>query len=179
MRRRMMIGLLWAFGRLPRSVRRRIIRTVSPKYTVGALCIVRRDDGAVLLVRHSYNRRWGTVGGLAKSREEPDVCVVREAREEAGIDVVVVGEPAVIVLPHLHRVDVVFLAEPAAHARPEDARPTSAEILETRWFPAGEVPELSADTASAWAALSRAGVIDPPGQPVTRAPGPEVADPAP
>jgi 8-oxo-dGTP diphosphatase len=163
MRRRFMIVVLWAFGRLPRRVRRQIVRAVSPKYTVGALCIVRRYDGAVLLVRHSYNKRWGTVGGLAKAGEAPDVCVVREAREEAGIDVAVVGEPSVIVLPHLRRVDVVFLAEPAAHARPEDARPTSAEILETRWFPTGEVPELSADTASAWAALSRTGVIDPPG----------------
>lgn len=164
MRRRVMVALLWAFGRLPRGVRRRIVRAVSPKYTVGALCIVRRDDGSVLLVRHSYNKRWGTVGGLAKSGEAPEVCAVRETREECGLDVVVVGEPTVIVLPDLRRVDVVFLAVPAAHCDPDSARPISAEILETRWFAPGEAPELSADTASAWTALARAGLIDRPGQ---------------
>jgi 8-oxo-dGTP diphosphatase len=164
MRRRLMVSVYWVFGRLPRGARRRIIRAVSPKYTVGAVCIVRDDDGSVLLVRHSYNRRWGTVGGLAKPGEAPEVAAVREAYEEAGIEVVVVGEPTVLVLPELRRVDVVYLARLADTASPADARPTSAEILETRWFPAGEVPTLSADTASAWTALSRAGVIDPPGQ---------------
>ncbi len=167
MRRKAMVALLWTFGRLPRGVRRRIVRAVSPKYTVGALCIVRREDGAVLLVRHSYNKRWGTVGGLAKPGEAPDVCAVREAREEVGIDVVVIGEPSVLVLPHLRRVDVVYLSEPAPHTDPEDATPTSAEILETAWFAPGDAPELSADTASAWTALSRLGRIDPPGSSVS------------
>lgn len=163
MGRRLTIWLLWAFGRLPRRLRRRIIRSVSPKYTVGALCIVQRDDGAVLLVRHSYNRRWGTVGGLAKRGEAPDVCAVREAREEAGIEVVLVSEPAVLVFPQLGRVDIVFLGRPAPGVLPADAEPSSAEILETRWFHLGELPELSADTASAWTSLSRMGLIEPPG----------------
>ena len=161
--RRVMLVVFWVFGRLPRGVRRAVIRGVSPKYTVGALCIVRRADGSVLLVRHSYNRRWGTVGGLAKRGENPDVCAVREAREDAGIDVVLQGEPSVLVLPDLGRVDVVYLARPAQEASADDAAPSSAEILETRWFAPGEVPLLSADTASAWAALARAGLIDPPG----------------
>ncbi|MCP4436724.1 MAG: NUDIX domain-containing protein [Actinomycetia bacterium] len=164
MRRRLMVAVLWAFGRLPRGMRRAVVRAFSPKYTVGALCIVRRDDGSVLLVRHSYNRRWGTVGGLAKPGEAPEVCAVREAREESGLEVILVGEPAVIVLPQLRRVDVVFLARPAPWVDPDTARPTSAEILETRWFPPGQAPELSADTASAWTALARAGLIDRPGQ---------------
>lgn len=163
MSRRLMVGVYWLFGRLPRWVRRRVVRTVSPKYTVGALCIVQRADGAVLLVRHSYNRRWGTVGGLAKRGERPEVCAVREAREEVGIDLTLVGEPVVVVDPGLRRVDVVFLAHPAQEASADQAEPRSAEILETRWFARGELPELSADTASAWNALARVGAIEPPG----------------
>ncbi|MCB1269899.1 MAG: NUDIX domain-containing protein [Microthrixaceae bacterium] len=164
LRRRVMIAVLWVFGRMPRPVRRGVIRAVSPKYTVGSLCIVQRADRSVLLVRHSYNRRWGTVGGLAKHGEAPDVAAVREAFEEVGIEVALVGEPAVIVLPHLRRVDVVYLARPAQEASAEDASPRSAEILEARWFAAGELPALSADTASAWTALARAGLIEPPGR---------------
>lgn len=167
MPRRLMVGILWLFGRLPRPVRRAVVRSVSPKYTVGALCIVQRGDGSVLLVRHSYNRRWGTVGGLAKRGERPDICAVREAREEVGIELTLQGEPVVVVVPELHRVDVVFLARPAQEASADRAEPRSAEILETRWFSRGELPELSADTASAWNALARVGVIEPPGtQPV-------------
>lgn len=163
MPRRLMVGVFWLFGRLPRSVRRWVVRIVSPKYTVGALCIVQRADGSVLLVRHSYNKRWGTVGGLAKRGERPDICAVREAREEVGIELTLLGEPAVVVVPELRRVDVVFLARPVQEASADRVEPRSAEILETRWFGLGELPELSADTASAWNALAKVGAIEPPG----------------
>lgn len=167
MRRRLMVGVLWLFGRLPRSVRRRIVRVVAPKYTLGVLCIVQRADGSVLLVRHSYGRRWGTVGGLAARGEEPAVCALREAREEVGLELVLVGEPAVVVVPEFHRLDVVYLARPAHEAAADRVEPRSAEIIETRWFGRDELPELSADTASAWNALARLGVVEPPGiQPI-------------
>jgi 8-oxo-dGTP pyrophosphatase MutT (NUDIX family) len=155
MRRRVMVFVYGVFGRLPRGARRRIVRAVSPKFTAGAVCFVQRDDGAVLLVRHSYHRRWGTVGGLAKRNEAPDLTAVRETWEEAGLEVVLVGEPAVVVEPVLRRVDVVYRARPAAGVDPLTARPVSAEILEVRWFPPGELPELSSDTATAWVALLR------------------------
>lgn len=161
--RRVMIAVLWAFGQLPHCVRRRIVRFASPKYTVGALCIVQRDDGAVLLVRHSYKKRWGIVGGLAKPGEEPDVCAVREAREEAGIEVVLVDEPSALVFPNQRRVDIVFLGRPAPGTSAEDVSPRSAEILETRWFGPRELPELSSDTVSAWGGLARMGLIEPIG----------------
>ena len=61
---------LKVFGALPRRVRRVLVRLGSPKYTVGAICLVCRDDGAILLVRHSYYRLWGTPGGLAKRHEQ-------------------------------------------------------------------------------------------------------------
>lgn len=157
-----MVALFRLFGRLPRSVRRHLIRSVVPKYTVGALCIVQRADGSVMLVRHSYNRRWGTVGGLAKRGESPERCAVREAREEVGIDLMLLGEPAVVVFAELRRVDVVFLAKPTQDASADLVEPRSAEILEVRWFHPEDLPELSSDTASAWSALARTGVIELP-----------------
>ncbi len=158
MRRRFMVWLYGLFGRLPRVVRRRIVRAVSPKFTVGAICFVFRDDGHVLLVRHSYHRRWGTVGGLSKRREPPRSAAIREAGEEVGLRIELVGEPAVVVEARLRRVDVVYQAGLAPGVRPGDAHPHSAEIVEARWFPPGELPDISSETALAWAALMRRGL---------------------
>jgi 8-oxo-dGTP pyrophosphatase MutT (NUDIX family) len=150
-----MVRVYAAFGRLPRGVRRRIVRAVSPKFTVGAVCFVFRDDGRVLLVRHSYNRRWGSAGGLAKRREPTRIAAVREAREEVGLEVELVGEPAVVVEPVLRRVDVVYRARPVEAVDPDSARPTSAEILQVGWFPVDALPDISTETSMAFAALMR------------------------
>jgi hypothetical protein len=91
--------LLRVFRVLPRRVRRWIVRFGTPKYTVGAICIVQRRDGAILLVRHSYAPRWGTPGGLAKRREPVDIAAARETLEEVNLAVELIGEPVVVVEP--------------------------------------------------------------------------------
>lgn len=151
---------LKVFGALPRRVRRMLVRLGSPKYTVGAICIVRREDGAVLLVRHSYYRLWGTPGGLAKRHERPEAAVVRETMEEVNLAVELIGEPVVVVEPVPHRVDIVFLARPAPGADPGDARPSSPEIERTEWFPIDRLPPLQIETVTALRALERSGAID-------------------
>lgn len=147
--------LLHGFRRLPRPVRRRIVRTIAPSYTVGAMCFIERDDGALLLVRHSYRHRWGVPGGLLERGEEAADAARREVREEVGVDVTLVGEPAVVVAPDAQRVDVVYRARLAPGVDPDDARPTSPEIVAVRWAPAGELPELQHETAGAFVALAR------------------------
>lgn len=152
--------LLRIFGRLPRRVRRILVRFGSPKYTVGAICIIRRDDGALLLVRHSYWRRWGTAGGLAKRRERPEVAAVRETLEEVNLRIEIEGEPVVVVEPVPRRVDVVFLARPAPGAVLDGVRPSSPEIVEARWFHLDDLPTLQPETLAALRALERSGRID-------------------
>jgi len=152
--------LLRVFRLLPRRVRRWLVRAGSPKYTVGAICIVQRRDGAILLVRHSYVSRWGTPGGLTKRREHADVAAARETMEEVNLAVELVGEPSVVVEPRPRRVDVVFLARPAPDAPLDDVRPSSPEIVATQWFQPDELPELQPETATALVALSRDGRID-------------------
>lgn len=152
--------LLRVFGILPRRVRRVLVRLGSPKYTVGAIAIVQRDDGAVMLVRHSYWKRWGTPGGLAKRHERPEVAVVRETREEVNLDIELIGEPAVVVEPVPHRVDVVYFARPAAGASLADVRPSSPEIERIEWFPLDELPVLQPETVTALRALAALGHLD-------------------
>jgi len=146
--------LLRLFRRLPRRLRLAAVHALSPSYTVGAMCAIRRDDGALLLVRHSYRPRWAIPGGLCRAREDVAAGARREVREEVGLDVELVGEPAVVVDPHERRVDVVFVA----HLRDGTARAgVSPEIVESRWFPADALPELQHETVSALDALGRLG----------------------
>lgn len=144
------------YRRLPVGLRRRLVRAVSPSFTVGAMCFIERADGALLLVRHSYRDRWGVPGGLLQKGEDAEAGVRREVREEVGLDVELLGEPAVVVDAEPQRVDVVFRATPAAGQDPEALRLGSAEIVEARWFGPSELPELQFETAGALVALARA-----------------------
>jgi 8-oxo-dGTP pyrophosphatase MutT (NUDIX family) len=151
-------GLLGVFRRLPRRVRRWAVRVINPTFSVGAAVLIERSDGRVLLVRHSYRRRWGTPGGLLNRGETPEVAARREVGEEIGLHVTLLGEPVVVVDPDPRRVDVIYRARPEAGTDPDTARPRSPEIVEVGWFAADAMPELQHETAGALRALARAAV---------------------
>jgi 8-oxo-dGTP pyrophosphatase MutT (NUDIX family) len=156
--RRLHAAALRLFGRLPRPVRRGLVRTLSPKFTVGAICVIERADGCVLLVRQSYRRRWGLPGGLLQRREAAEDGARREVLEEVGLPVVLVGEPAVVVHARHRRVDVVFRGRvdgAAAGTGPDGPPPRSVEIVEARWFPPDQLPELQPEASGALVALAR------------------------
>src|SRR5439155_25977467 len=106
--RHLHLALLRVYRRLPRRARLVITHASAPTFTVGAICVIERADGRVLLVRHSYRKRWGLPGGLLKRGEEVADGARREAMEEVGLDIELVGEPAVVVEPEPRRVDVVY-----------------------------------------------------------------------
>ena len=138
--------VLRAYGRLPRRVRTFAVRRVAPPFRVGAMCVVERDDGSVLLLRNSYRKGWGLPGGLLRRGEEVDAAARREVREETGISVELAGPPGVIVDARARRVDVVFRARPLAAAA---AAPSSPEIVEARWFSPEELPAMQKESAAA------------------------------
>ena len=143
------------YQRLPTLGRRWVVRAVAPSYTVGAMCIVERADGALLLVRHVYRERWGVPGGLLERGESPERAARREALEDVNLVVDLVGEPAVVVDAAPQRVDIVYRAAPAPGADLSAIAPTSPEIVEARWFPRDSLPELQHETAGALVALAR------------------------
>jgi 8-oxo-dGTP diphosphatase len=147
--------LLQLWRRVPRPIRRWIVRLVAPSYTIGAACVIERDDGALLLVRVVYRDGWGLPGGLVNRREDIDACARREVREETGLAVDLVGEPAVVVDARPQRVDVIYKARPAHGADPDAARPRSPEVSDVRWFPASALPQLQPEAVGGLVALAR------------------------
>lgn len=145
--------LLKIYQRLPRQLRRWVVRRVTPSFTVGAACIIEREDGAVLLVRQVYRRGWGMPGGLTQRREPVEDTARREVLEEVGLKVELIGRPAVVVDPEPRRVDVIFRARPAPGADPDSATPSSPEIAEVRWFAPDALPDLQHETVGAIEAL--------------------------
>jgi ADP-ribose pyrophosphatase YjhB (NUDIX family) len=144
--------LVW--GRVPRLWRRWIVRLIAPSFTVGAACVIERDDGSILLVRLVYRNGWGLPGGLIKRKEDVAACARREVKEEIGLDVELISEPAVVVDSRPQRIDVVYRARSAPGVDPADAHARSAEIREVAWFPAGKLPELQHEAVSALMALA-------------------------
>jgi ADP-ribose pyrophosphatase YjhB (NUDIX family) len=135
-----------------------VVRSLSPTYTVGAICFIERDGGDLLLVRLAYREHWGVPGGLLQRGEDAADGARREVFEEVGLAVDLVGEPAVVVDPEPRRVDVVFRARPVAGTDPDGARPCSPEIIEVRWFPRDQLPELQHESVGALLALERSSI---------------------
>src|SRR3954468_15540216 len=96
---------LLLYRRLPTRMRRMAVRRVTPSFTVGAMCLIERSDGRVLLIRHLYRRRWGVPGGLLQRQESATDAARREVFEEVGLDVDLMGEPLVNVDARPRRVD--------------------------------------------------------------------------
>lgn len=144
-------AVLALFRRMPVGARRFLVRRVTPSFTVGAVCAVLRDDGALLLVRLSYRRGWWLPGGLLGRGESPEDGARREVREETGVAIEVLGPPTVVVATEARRVDVIYRARPKAELHASERRMTATlEIDEVRWFPIGELPaDLSAESYDA------------------------------
>jgi 8-oxo-dGTP diphosphatase len=157
-------ALLRLFRWLPPSLRRVVVRSITPSFTVGAICSIERADGRVLLVRQMYRSRWGIPGGLLSRHEHAADAARREILEEVGLRVELIGEPATVVEPHSRRVDLVYRARPLDEDEADAARPFSPEISEVGWFAADALPELQIETTQALIALARTSA---PGQPIT------------
>jgi 8-oxo-dGTP diphosphatase len=143
---RVLRRLFGIYGGLPKWARVFIVRRSGPLYAVGATCVLRREDGAVLLLRNSYREGWGLPGGLLRRNEEVLDAVKREVREEVGIDVEIDSEPRVVVDARNKRIDVVFTGHPPRDAAELGFR-TSAEIEEVQWFAPDKLPVMQKEAA--------------------------------
>ncbi len=142
---------LRAYARLPRPVRIRLVRRLTPNFTVGALCFLEHES-RVLMLRQRHRRGWTLPGGLLDRGEDAGSSVRREVLEETGL-VITPAEPLTTVIdPRDRRVDVIFHV-PLSH-RPSIV--PSSEAVSARWLLPTEIGTVDAPTAQAFAALARA-----------------------
>jgi 8-oxo-dGTP pyrophosphatase MutT (NUDIX family) len=141
-----------AFRRLPVPLRRAVVRLGTPSYTVGAVLVLRRADGKVLLVEQRHSGGWALPGGLLKRSEDPVDGLVREVGEEIGLQLEKsqLPAPTALVDAQARRVDLVFRLD-ADGRRPR--REDEVEVLRLGWFGRDELPPTTEATADILRAL--------------------------
>jgi 8-oxo-dGTP diphosphatase len=135
------------FRRLPRSLRRLLIRCVTPSFTVGAVLALQRSDGKVLLVQQRHSPGWALPGGLLRRGESPGEGVVREVEEEVGLvlDPAELPLPVAVLAPDVRRADVVYLSADGDLVKPRRGADRD-EVTGVGWFALDALPEVSEAT---------------------------------
>ncbi|GAA3647320.1 NUDIX domain-containing protein [Nonomuraea antimicrobica] len=122
------------------SVQWRLLYLTQAKFMVGVTGIVRDREGNVLLLRHRFwppGRQWGLPSGGAKRGETFEQTVVREVREETGLEVRV-EELVRLGSGFRLRIEVAYAA---AYAGGGTLRLNPMEILDARWCAPDDLPE--------------------------------------
>lgn len=116
----------------------------APLWLMGANALVMRE-GQVLLVRRSDTGEWSPISGIVDPGEHPSVTAVREALEEAGVEIEIermlwsiVTDP--VVYPNGDQCQYVDHGFRARWVSGE-ARVGDDESTEVAWFPVDELPE--------------------------------------
>lgn len=117
----------------------RVLWLAHAKFMVGVTGVVRDDAGRVLLLRHRMwppERPWGLPTGYANKGEEFQQTIVREVKEETGLDVKV-GRLVHLRSGYKLRVEVAFEALVVGGSLKID----KFEILEARWVTPADLPD--------------------------------------
>lgn len=132
-------ALTWVWRSIRGPAQWWVLWVAHSKFMIGVSCIVVNGEGNVLLLRHRLwpeHRQWGLPTGYARSSERFEETIVREVREETGLDVEV-GELIHLKSGYRLRVEVVYVAKFVGGV----AKVSPLEILEARWFPPDQLPD--------------------------------------
>lgn len=124
------------FRKIPRQLRKRLVRLTQDKFTASVAAIVFNRDGEVLLLDHVLRPQsgWAIPGGFINSAEQPVEAVKREIREETGLNLAEVELLRVRVVGK--HIEFIFRAEAVGKAEVK-----SLEINAVGWFSVADLPE--------------------------------------
>lgn len=130
-------ALVWMWRRL-RPFQWRILRLLNATFMIGVSGVIRNDQGQVLLLKHrlwSSAGDWGVPTGYAKRSERLEDTVVREIREETGLEVRA-GELIRLRSGFRFRIEVAYEAEIVGGTLKLDP----FEIVDAKWFDPSDLP---------------------------------------
>ena len=113
-----------------------LTRLIQPTFTASAAGVISNSKGEVLLLDHVLRPKsgWGVPGGFMNKGEQAEDAMVREIREECGIEV---KNPRLYRVRTFRRhIEIVLTGEAEG-----DPQVTSREIIEARWFKLDDIPE--------------------------------------
>jgi len=129
-----LFGGIWLA--LPSWVRRFVLRRVQTTFTVSAAAVVVNPEGKVLVLHHVLRpvTGWGLPGGFLDAGEHAHQAIVRELKEETGIDIT---DVRLLHMKTLGRhVEILFAAKAN---EPGEIR--SPEIDHLGWYALDEIRE--------------------------------------
>ena len=135
--RRILGRLAPAWRALPDGLRWHLTWLATPKFSLGVTGVVFDVDGRVMLLKHTFRRRypWGLIGGWVKQGEPLEVALRREVTEETAMTVHV-GPLLQVRRDRLHlAVEAVYLC----HLEGGEFRP-SDEVTAIRWRHPDDLP---------------------------------------
>jgi 8-oxo-dGTP pyrophosphatase MutT (NUDIX family) len=117
----------------------------APLWLAGATAVV-LDGDRILLIRRSDTGEWAPITGIIDPGEEPAITLVREALEEANVDIEVERMSSTWVIPAVlyangdqaRYLDLTFRCRYLGG----DPKPVDGEALEVAWYPIDELPPM-------------------------------------
>ena len=137
-----LITAIWDRLPLNRRLRSWLVWLFNAKFTVGVIALILDEQGRVLLFKHTYRRDkpWGLPSGSLQPGESLENCLVRELREETGMEIAVDGLLSAAAYPRRRRIDTIFSCRLTNDKGLKSFRP-SAEVSEARFFELDKLPE--------------------------------------
>lgn len=131
----------------------RVLNARLPKKRLIAQGVLRTDGDRIALCQLVYKKDWDLPGGIVDPDESPAHCVVREVKEELGLDVTVQGLIAVNWLPPYRGWDDALLCLFDLGYVPEETLDAAVlqqrEIKAVHWAGAATVAEMTAPYTAA------------------------------
>jgi 8-oxo-dGTP diphosphatase len=120
------------------ELRERILLITQSTFTVGVSGVVLNGDGEVLLLRSRfrYSNSWQLPGGFVKRGESLEDALLRELREETGLQGEIVRQLQARLSRRQH-LDVCFISRVMESALNLDSR----EVLDGRFFEPASLPQ--------------------------------------
>jgi ADP-ribose pyrophosphatase YjhB (NUDIX family) len=120
-------------------------------YTSGAQAMLVRPSGEFVMVRPTYRDGWGLVGGFMRPHEQPAQTMLRELKEEVGIDLAALPPLVASYVQHRRRHIEYLYVIPIDDEVVDNA--TRLELSDVRWCTQNALPPLQREAHAALSVL--------------------------